>query len=355
MQEEQIEEVPEVEPPSMEDTVASILKKQKEAAPAAEETESLDAAPPAPDKTEPARDEKGRFAKTESGTPSDPAKPPANPQEAPQAASPAKPAFIPKWKKEALEKWALLDPLVKGEVERREQDFHKGIEQYKSNAEAAQAWQQAVSPYLATIQSFGVQPHQAAQALFATDHALRYGTPAQKWQMLQKIAQDYGITPVESASGQPEQSSQQNPEVQALYQRLAQLEGHLNQAQTMQQQAQMADLNTQIQKFAADPARAEYFETLRPSMAALLQTGQADSLESAFEQAYKLHPVTSQLWIAKQQEEWRKQGTQKAAEAKKAAAVNVRSKGNATGPAGATQGSMQDTIRAKARELGLVN
>ena len=57
------------------------------------------------------------------------------------ADKPAK--YIPKWKKEALEKWGTLDPLVQSEVERREQDFHKGIEGYKQKAQVFDQWDEA--------------------------------------------------------------------------------------------------------------------------------------------------------------------------------------------------------------------
>lgn len=321
------------------------------------------------------RDPKGRFVKGAAMAPGADDQPApaaeATPSTVPGAIKP-KAAFVPKWEKPALEKWALLPPEVKSAVERREQDFHKGIEQYKNDAVAGRDWGQAIAPYAATIQSLGVSPPQAAQYLFATDHALRYGTQQQKWAIINKIAQDYGVVPPsqpESASQaqQPGQQQQpggqaapaqmpdltQHPMVQGLLQRVAQLDGRLNQTLNAQQQAQQHELNTQISRFAGEPARAEYFETLKPTMAALLQSGQADSLETAYDLAFQIHPVTKSLYLAQQQDQWRKQATATAATARQAAAVNVARKG--TVPGGQATGTMQDTLRSKARELGLIS
>src|SRR4051812_32609923 len=38
------------------------------------------------------------------------------------------------WKKEAAEAFAKADPIIRAEVQRREADFHKGIEQYRQAA-----------------------------------------------------------------------------------------------------------------------------------------------------------------------------------------------------------------------------
>ena len=53
-----------------------------------------------------------------------------------QPASPV--ARLPKgWKQEALDKFATLDPEIQAEVLQREDDFFKGIEQYKQAAQYA--------------------------------------------------------------------------------------------------------------------------------------------------------------------------------------------------------------------------
>lgn len=335
---------------SMDDTIRQTLEaiQSRNADPAPEPVEA-EPAPEQPAKPERARDESGKFVKQEKALEPEAKAEPEQPVETEKPPE-AKKGFIPKWRKESLAHWSKLDPAVQAEIEKREQDFHKGIEQYRTGAEAARAWEQAVQPYMATIQGFGVTPQVAAQQLFAADHALRYGTPQQKQAMLQKIARDYGIEyPTNQASpqgGQPPAATV-SPDVQALYQRLSQLEGTLTQQQRMAQQQEQASLSQRIASFAQGK---EYFEALKPTMAALLQAGQADDLESAYELAFKTHPATAPMWLAKQQEQWRSEAAAKAEAAKKAASVNVKPRGSLP-PGAPVSGSMEDTIRNTYREI----
>ena len=127
-------EVEEVDEKSMDDTIREALAKMS-----APET------PETPTDTR-VRDESGRFAKQEPV------------QAEPVAEQPPEPVVPPPntWKKEAASEWAKLPPLVQQEVARREADFHKGIEQYKSAAQFAQAVGQAIQPHLQTMQQLGV-------------------------------------------------------------------------------------------------------------------------------------------------------------------------------------------------------
>lgn len=309
---------------------------------------------PKPDRV---RDESGKFVKQ------DKAKEPEQKAEEVKQPAKVKAAFVPKWQKDSLSHWATLPDPVKAEIERREQDFHKGIEGYKTDAQTGREFKEALAPYQATLQATGLSPPQAVQRLMAMDHALRYGTPAQKQQLLSKLSQDYGI----NAPASPEQQAQPaqaempaDPNLRVLLERLARLEqGQHQVAQMTEQQAraaqqqQQTELNTQIQRFVAGlpPEKGQYFETLKQAMGGALQSGLADSLESAFDHAWKTHPVTSPLFLAEQRDKWAKEARAKVEAAKKAAAPNVQQKGTVAG--GASSGTLQDTIRATARELGL--
>lgn len=336
---------------SMDDTIRQTFEaiQKRNAEPEIEQpAPEVEAEPVAEAKPDRARDESGKFVKQEKA-PEKPVEAKAEPEQAEQPQEQPKKGFLPKWRKEALPHWSKLDPTVQAEIEKREQDFHKGIEQYRTGAEAARAWEQAVQPYMATIQGFGVTPQVAAQQLFAADHALRYGTPQQKQAMIYKIARDYGIelTAPQQAGGQPPAQPAMSPEIEAMRRELLQLKGAWTQQQTLAQQQEAQQLNQQVSQFAQGK---DYFEALKPTMAALLQAGQADDLESAYELAFSTHPATRPMWLAKQQESWRAEAQAKAEAARKAASTNVKPKGSLP-PGAPASGSMEDTIRNTYREI----
>ena len=97
------------------------------------------------------------------------------------------------WKKEPnlINTYADLPDSVIEQIEKRENDFHNGIADYKERAQVADRFNQAISPYMATIQQLGVAPEVAVQKLLGADHGLRYGTPEQKMSQLQSLAQSY--------------------------------------------------------------------------------------------------------------------------------------------------------------------
>lgn len=287
--------------------------------------ETADAEPEKPEEKQEAqpRDEKGRFIKAPSS-----------------------------WTVQAKEKWESLDPEIQAEVDRRESDFHKGIEQYKVKAEQADTWEKAVSPYLATIRAIGVEPQQAVSNLMAVDHALRYGQQSQKLALLSNLAQQYDID-LSPLFKRQEEQPYVDPEVAALKKELGDLRQTLQaQAQAAQQQS-VASLQDEFQKFQSDPAN-EHFEAVRGNMAVLLRSGAAKDLKDAYDQAVWANPETRQILLAKQQEQARQQQAKTIAGAKAAAAVNIPRRGAVPSmPSETKYASLDEMLDAKAHELGI--
>jgi hypothetical protein len=248
------------------------------------------------------------------------------------------------WKKEAAEAWAKADPVIRAEVERREQDFFKGIEQYKTQAAFAQTMERAIAPYAQTLQQLGVSPDRAIGELMAADHKLRYGTPQEKTAYFAQLAHNYGVD-----IGQAAQHQQSvDPSVFALQNQNQQLQSQLqNYHQTAQQQAE-ASLNSDIAAFAADPSHS-HFETVKPQMAALLQAGQAKDLADAYEQAIYANPTTRAAVLQQQATAQRDEAAKKAQAAKAAASVNVPRR--PAMPTAQPIGSMDDTLRDTLRRI----
>jgi len=271
-------------------------------------------------------------------------------------------AFKPPWKKAALAEWEKLPALARAEIERRESDFHKGIEQYKAGAASAQEWDRTLQPFMATIKTFNVAPQVAVQELLKADHALRYSAPQNKVGFLLKIAGDYGIDLNTLANGIQqiagaqvwEQQNPGDPRLQQLQNEIALLKQQQLQAQQQHVQAEASAVDQEIAAFAADPDH-EHFPLLQKDMGILMQHGRAQSLDEAYEMAMRQNPQTYQVWLAQQQQGWDAQRKAKVAKAKQAGANNVRPNGRASVPTAAPTRTMEEDIEATARQLGLIN
>lgn len=343
------EEVAQEEPqaPTMEETIANTLAEIESRG---EETEEQ--------KADRLRDEKGRFAKQDAAPQEEPQETPieeVSPTPDPAEAAPTVPPELQRLglRKEEAEAIA-SNPTALQAFMRRSEEMHKGLEQYREKAQFGDQMVQAISPYMATIQSLGVHPAMAVQKLMAADHSLRYGTPQQKQQMLTQIARDYGVDLGEVQQYQADQPYI-DPQVQQLQSQLGQMQNWIMQQTQAREQQERAALNSEIAAFAQDPSNA-YFNDVKNEMAGLLQAGLASTLKEAYDKAIFANPNIRTQVLAQQQakaEEARKQeASQKALAAKKAASVNVSRKG--VMPAQKPIGSMEDTIREAAQRLGML-
>lgn len=321
-----LEQPPVNEPVSMEDTIRETYRKMQD------ESEGRE------------RDERGRFAAkvsepetTDTGAvPSE--EPPVSTRKAPSS-----------WRKEAQELYGKLPQefqSLQDEIERREADFHKGIESYKTKAQFAEAMERVIQPHANTLRSLGVTPDVAVHHLLEADRVLRYSQPDQKRAYLQQLARSYGIDlSAEQPQGEPSYQPSTDPRVDAVI-------NYLRQQEEVRKQQEMAQLNSELARFSADKP---HFEAVRNHMAGLLQAGVASTLQDAYEMAIYANPDIRSQVLAKQQAEAevkRQADAKSAAEAaRKAAVVNVPRRGNL--PTAKPKGSMEETIRAEAQRLGL--
>lgn len=294
----------------------------------------------AEDKPARARDEIGRFTATELAQQAAD-KEAAKPIEQTNVEQPVKKAPS-SWKKEAAAEFDKLPPHVQDEVLRRETDFHRGIEGFKSHADLGRTIERTLQPYMQTIQQLGVTPDVAISSLLKADAGLRYGTPEQKAAHLAGLAQTYGID-----IGQVAQVPQKDPYTFQLEQRLAQLQQQQEQFQQSQQEQQREALNSELQAFAAT---AEHFEAVKEDMAALLQAGRATDLKDAYDKAVYANPQTRQALLEQQRQEALKQAQTQALNARaKAAAVSVRGSSPASG-SGAAPTNLRAALEAAFNE-----
>ena len=276
----------------------ALIEEQYEAA---ERGEPIEAKP---------RDDAGRFAK--------PAKVEAEPEEPPVWKRP--PAS---WKKDYHEVWQKADPKMQEYAWQREEQMRAGVEPLLSKAQFADAMQEAIQPYMTTIQGLGLQPEKAVAALMEADHKLRNSDPQTKMQYFMQLAQSYGINLGAMQPGVPQGSV--DPMVYQLQNELNKVRGEV---MGWKQQQEMVENQTLLNEINQFSLKADHFEDVRPTMIQLLQSGVAQTLEEAYDKAIRLDPdLFEQTLKAKQAEEAAKQAKEanRAAKTARAAAVSVRS------------------------------
>ena len=296
------------------------------------------------ERTERLRDESGRFAKADKVEPV--IEPVAEPiaqvaQDVVQEVVQPERKAPSSWKPDAQQAFAQLPPNVQEEVLRRETDYHKGIEGYKLHAQAAQQFETVIKPFMPTIQQMGVDAPTAVQRLLQADHTLRYSDQNTKVQLFNQLAREYGID-IAQAANQP----QPDPQYLALQQQLAQQQRELQNWKQEQMRTQETVAQTEIQKFASNPANV-HFESVREDMAKLLNSGLAESLQDAYDKAVCQRGDIRQSLIEQQRAEAQKQAIEQAQHAKaKAASVSVKGSSPSAGGVQPVKGSLRDQLTA---------
>lgn len=282
------------------------------------------------------------------------------PQAATAAPTEAAPAAAPRpapnsWKAEAKGVWASLPPAAQDEVLRREREADGERQQHAAARRTSQEFEQVIAPHADMIRRGGGSPAQAFAVLLNAQATLERDPAG----ALQEIARSYGIqiTGLNRApQGAPPQQPPAAPPRQAPQVDIGRI---VDEKFTAWQQQQ--SLASEVQAFAA---RNPDYETLKPTMASLIQTGQATDLQDAYDKASWLEPTIRAKRIAEQTAPVVAQAQGAAAEAAAQAAraadqARVTRARNAAGsvrgaPGGATAQPTERSLREEleARILG---
>lgn len=252
------------------------------------------------------------------------------------------------WSKEIAPEFTKLAKPVQEYIRKREEDFTNGITQYKQAADYARAVHSVVQPYMAHLQSRGVDVPTAMRALLNADYTLSTADPDKKAALFTKLMQDYGVDPAKLGK----LPAEPDPNTKALTDRLAKTEGVLNEFQTAQIEERRKEVVKAVDKFAADPKNL-YFAELSDDIVKLINAGY--TLEEAYDKAVWANPVTrakEQVRTSKSAEEARKKAASEAAlAAKKAAKANVKETPSNRSAPTSLLGSMDDTLRSTMRKI----
>ena len=298
-----------------------------------------------------ARDEYGRYA-------AKPAEPPATdassaaPAVHPDApVAPTRNAFS-SWKPDAqaalakAERGEALTPdelkILRSEAERREGDWHKGVEQFKSHSDRAKTYDAAFAPFQSHLQRLGVDAPTAIAALMQADVKLRTGDPATKAQYFAQLAREYNID-LNNVVNPP----QIDPQTQYLQQQVAQLQQSQQMWQNQMQQQEQTRAQNELQSFAQ--ADKPHFDAVRNEMADLLETGKAKDLQEAYDMAVWMKPDVRQTLIEQREADAQRKALEQAqSQRAKTAAVSVKgSSPNGAGSQPVAGGSLRDVISAQ--------
>jgi hypothetical protein len=253
------------------------------------------------------------------------------------------------WKKEHWEAFDKLDPTVQAYILQRETEAARGVSAYKQEWDRAKPLVQAYEPHRQDFERWGIDPGAQFSKYVEIHKGLALGTPEQKLGMLMRLATDYKI-PVEQMFTQQNGQLYFNPQIQphATPQPPAEQFNPQSIERTVQAVIQKERTQAEIVSMSNDSQKYPHFETVRETMAQLLDAGIATDLPGAYEAALALPQHRELQQAALQQAQATEEAARKAkataeAQRARAAAVSPRSATPASGPAKAQKG-LRETI-----------
>ena len=190
------------------------------------------------------------------------------------------------WKDNVKAKWATLDPEIRQEIQRRERDISVGLQRAAETRKFGDSILQEMAPYMDILNSEGATPQQAVKTLMETAYILRNGSPENKKHVFLQLMQQYGVDMRQGF----------NLEVARLQAQVDSMNHEQLRVNAQAQHGVLEQASNEVENFAAQSGR-EYLEVLRPHMVALLQSGQANSLEEAYDQSAWAHPQVRPLMV----------------------------------------------------------
>ena len=198
------------------------------------------------------------------------------------------------WKKEYLPIW---DKIQNGEelssderkkhleyLNQRESEYKKGVNTYKAEADRFKPLDEAIAPFREHLKQQNINEAQWINNLGRAHLILSQAPPEQKIQMFHRLAQDYGIQ-----LNQGEMQKQQiDPYTQQLMQQLQQMNQEVGTIKSRYEQEENNRLMSEINRVATNVEKFPHFESVRETMAQLLEKGYAQDLEGAYAKAVRL-------------------------------------------------------------------
>ena len=243
------------------------------------------------------------------------------------------------WSKDKHEYWGKMPREAQEYYMTREKQMLDGLEQYKGDAGFGRQLKDAFTPYKAFLNAQGIDEAKAVSYLMNAHYKLSSAPPSERQSYFAQLAKSYGLE-LPTAT---QETANVDPNVQALQDKLHQLETNLTQREQAQLNERKAQVAKEVEAFAAENP---YFDEVADDIIPLLNAG--IPLKDAYEKAVWANPMTRAKELARVQTEAEaklKEKAKKDAEvAKKATSVNVNPRDTGKAPT-APKGSMEDTMR----------
>ena len=232
-----------------------------------------------------------------------------------------------------------------------ESDYKSKLETNAQDRTFAEEVRAAVSPYEAMLRAEGSDALGAVSAMLNTAYQLRNGTPEQKRQQFDQLARTYGVD-IDQLGADDEYV---DPQMKSLQDQIAAQNQTISQFTTQQQTVQQDTVTQQVVEFteATDDKgnlKHPHFETIKPEILSLLDTGNAANLEDAYEKALWINTETSAQMRTQLQDSARadvtKEKESKLAAAKKAEGVKPGSSVSEPGAVRTEKLSLHDELLA---------
>lgn len=292
----------------------------------------------------PARDEEGKFKPEPEGKPEEVVKEAPEADDKPELKDDSTPA-PQSWSAAAKEEWKNATPVLRAEILKRENDIHQALTRHDGDLRLGREMKDVVMPYMASIQAEGGTPASAVSSLLNTAHILRTGSAEQKKNLILTTAKQYGVD-----LGISEEAEYEDPTIVQLKKEILQLREMANpQAieNRLRETFESDKIKHDVEAFASDSANV-HFQTVRPLMVAMLNSGQAGNLKEAYDMACMANPTIRSTLLAAQSAEQQAKRKQEM-EAKKRAASSIAGSPAVPSNSKATnnpQSSVEDDLRA---------
>lgn len=251
---------------------------------------------------------------------------------------------------EIKEMWAKLDPQVKEEFVKRENDFRNGMrqlqEQTRQPVELAEGFTKLVEPYAEAMEQYNVNPINHISNLLQAHAVLMFGRPEQKLDIINGLCRDAGIDLRGLATGQQPFVDQS---VQSLQHELAQLRSTVSSVTGQLSQAEVQKMEQQIWEFGNDEVAHPDFWQVAPVMVSLFQSNPRLSLEEAYKQALVADPVARQKVVEREVAARAKADAERAKKSQRARGVKVTS--GAEGRPASFSNDLDDTLKSALEDI----
>jgi len=253
------------------------------------------------------------------------------------------------WTAEAKLEWANASPRLREEIVKRENDMHQALTRHDGDLRLGREIKEVVAPYMPIITAEGGTPAAAVRDLLNTAYVLRTGTPEQKKAIIFNTAKQFNID-----IGVPTDQEYEDPTIASLKQQIEELRQSANpQAieSRLREQIESDKVKSEIAAFASQPEHV-HFETVRPLMVAILNSGQAKDLKEAYDMACMANPqIRTSLEASKAAEQQAKRKQEIAAKKQAAASVTGSPAVPSNAKAKNSNTSVEDDLRAAFDEI----